>query len=33
MKNEAKNVFFEAFLGVKNGKNGLLSAVYVSESV
>jgi hypothetical protein len=33
MKNEAKNVFFEVFSGVKNGKKGLLSADNVSESV
>jgi len=33
MKNEAKNVFFEVFLGAKNVKNGLLSADNVPESV
>jgi hypothetical protein len=31
MKNEAKSVFFEAFLGLKYGKKGLLSANYVPE--
>jgi hypothetical protein len=33
MKNEAKSVFFEAFLGLKYGKKGLLSANYVPEMV
>jgi len=30
---EAKYVFFEAFLGVKNVKKGLFSVVYVFETV
>jgi hypothetical protein len=33
MKNEAKNVFFEVFLGVKTAKKGLLSADNMPESV
>jgi hypothetical protein len=30
---DPKSAFFEAFLGVKTGKNEVLNVVYVSETV